>query len=158
MAREGLAAAVALLLAGSSAMFCTACRQKEEPVPATVADEADGELKRQHHALDVFTLVQSDGSYRVLVFKLPKASDADSDYRLVVYRKQGGLYVRHGSEFNLVDFERPRLSSGPPPRIETTERRLGVRYHFVIDGSGAEMVPSEGTLEGGALLGHPTDR
>jgi hypothetical protein len=146
---------VVLLLGGSSASFCTACRQKEVPVPDTVADEADGDPATQHHALDAFTLVQSDGTYRALVFKLPKANDEDSDYRLVVYRKQGGVYVRRGTEFNLVNFERPRLSSGSPPRIETTERRLGVRYHFVIGESGPEMAPSE-VLEGGALLGHPT--
>jgi hypothetical protein len=119
-----------------------------------VADEADGDLMGPEHALDVFTVVQADGSYRALVFKLPKANDEDSDYRLVFYRKQGAVYVRQGAELNLVNFERPRLSSGPPPRIETTERRLGVRYHFVMGGSGPEMVPSEGMLEG-ALVGHP---
>lgn len=152
-ARSLLAAMIVFV--GSTAV---ACREKEQPVPETVADVADGELAKQHHAIDVFTLVQPDGTYRVLVFKLPKINDADSDYRLVVYRKHGNVAVRHGDIVTLVGFGRPRLSSGPPPRIETTERRFGVRFHVGIDEKGTEMVPSETGLDGGALIAHPPER
>ena len=54
-------------------------------------------------------------------------------------------------------FERPRLVSEPgaPPRVESAEKRLGVRYAFVVDAKGADMVPVEGVGEGGVVVGHP---
>jgi hypothetical protein len=63
--------------------------------------------------------------------------------------------VRHGAEINLVDFERPRLSKGTPSRIEATVNRLGVRYHIALHPKGAEVIPSEGMMDGGSLIGHP---
>jgi hypothetical protein len=129
------------------------CKTKEIDAPPTVDDESDTALKARLHADDVFTFTQSDGTYRVLVFKLPKASDPDSDYRVVFYRHQGAAYVRHGAETNIVNFERPRLSASG--RVETTENRLGVRYSFVVDAKGVEMVPSEGVADGGVVVGHP---
>ncbi len=123
-----------------------------------VGDESDLVLETKYHAANAFTLVQPDGSYRALVFKLPKASEADSDYRVVAYRRQGNTYVRHGAELNLVNFERPRLNvggPGTPPRIETTENHLGVRYHIALNQKGADLVPSEGLMDGGTLVGHP---
>lgn len=153
----------ALLLVGATALGLSACRKREglaeeTPYPAVVGDESDAELRTKYHADDAFTLVQSDGSYRVLSFKLPKASEADSDYCVVAYRRQGNTYVRHGAANNLVGFERPRLSKGPPPRIETTMNRLGVRYQLAIDQKGSELVPSEGIMDGGSLIGHPATR
>ena len=150
-----IAALMALLLVGSTTL--TACQPNEVPAPAVVSDDSDAELKIKHHAEDVFSLAQADGSYKAFVFKLPKARKADSDYRIVFYRRQGSVYVRHGAEANLVNFQRPRLSTGAMPRIETTINRLGVRYHFVVDAKGAEMVPSEGATDGGSLVGHPTE-
>jgi hypothetical protein len=154
--------AAVLLVAGTS-FTLLACRKhetpaEETPAPAVVGDESDAVLKTKYHADDAFTLVQSDRSYRALVFKLPKASEADSDYRVIAYRRQGNAYLRHGAEMNLVNFERPRLSTGAPPRIETTMNRLGVRYHIALDQKGAELVPSEGIMDGGFLIGHPETR
>jgi hypothetical protein len=146
---------VAVLLLASAA---TGCQSKEVPVPVALSEDSDATLKAKHHAEDVFNLKQADGTYKALVFKLPKASDADSDYRVVFYRQQGNSFVRHGAENNLVNFQRPRLSDGAAPRIETTENRLGVRYHFVVDAKGAEMVPSEALDDAGALVAHPTAR
>jgi hypothetical protein len=142
---------LALLLGGAA---LTGCKSKDSDAPATISDESDSTLRSKLHADDVFTLTQSDGTYRVLVFKLPKASDADSDYRVVFYRREGDAYLRHGAETNIVDFERPRLMNGLPGRVETTENRLGVRYYFAVDAKGVEMVPLEGTSDGGALVGH----
>ncbi len=105
---------------------------------------------------DVFLL--ADGAYKAEIFKLPKANEADSDYRVVFFRREGATYVRHGAEQNLLNFERPRLNPGPPPRVETTMNRLGVHYHFVVDAKGAEMVPTEGVGDAGSLVGHPTTR
>ncbi len=96
--------------------------------------------------------MQSDGTYKALVFKVPKANEADSDYRIVFYRRRGNAYVRHGAQANLVNFGRPGLSAGATPRMETTINRLGVRYHFVVGAKGAEMVPSEGVEDGGSLV------
>jgi len=141
------------LVLGGAAL--TGCKSKEIDAPATVSDESDSTLKAKLHADDVFTLTQAEGTYRVLVFKLPKASDADSDYRVVFYRRQGDAYVRHGAETNIVNFERPRLVSGPPGRVETTENRLGVRYYFAVDAKGVEMIPLDEMTDGGALIGHP---
>ena len=154
----------AMLLAGASALVLSACRKTEgsvdeTPCPAVVGDESDAELQTKHHAVDAFTLVQSDGACRVLSFKLPKATEADSDYCVVVYRRQGSMYVRHGAGITLVNFERPRLSMGPPPRrIETTMKPLGVRCHVAIDPQGSELILSEGIMDGGSLVGHPQAR
>ncbi len=150
----------ALLLVGATALGHCACRKKaspteEVPSPAVVGDESDAELKSRYHADDVFTLAQSDGFYRVLVFKLPMVSEPDSDFRVVAYRRRNHGYVRHGAELTLLNFEHPRLSGGSTPRIETTLKRLGVRYHIALDEKGAELVPSEGVLDGGVLIGHP---
>jgi hypothetical protein len=134
------------------------CPSKDIPVPAALSEDSDVILKAKYHAEDVFTLEQADGTYKALVFKLPKASAADSDYRVVFYRQEGNTFLRHGAEANLVNFERPRLSHEATPRIETTLNRLGVRYHFIVDATGAEMVPSEGLDDGGALRGHPAAR
>jgi hypothetical protein len=148
-------AVVAIVVATMSA-----CRQKESPVeetpyPAVLGEESDAELKAKHHAEEAFTLVQPAGTFRLLIFKLPKASEADSDYRVLVYRRQGTTYVRHGAENNLVNFERPRLNEGPPRRVETTMNRLGVRHHVAIDAKGWQLVPSDGVEDGGFLIGHP---
>ena len=154
---------LAVLLVGAMPLTLPACQKnetpaEETPAPAVVGDESDAELKTRYHADEAFTVVQSDGAYRALVFKLPKASEADSDYRVVAYRRQGNAYVRHGAQINLVDFERPRLSNGGTLRIETTANRLGVRFHIALDQKGAELVPSEGMRDGGALIGHPRTR
>jgi hypothetical protein len=131
---------VLALLVGGVALV--GCRSKEPTAPEAVSDASDAALKAQFHVDEVFTLAQSDGTYRVLVFKLPKASAPDSDYRVVFYRRQGDAYVRHGAEMNIVNFERPRLNSGPPARIETAENRLGVTYYFVVDAKGVDIVPA----------------
>jgi len=153
--RRTLSTAVLFLFVGAAS---PACKEKEQPVPATVADLPDGELAKQHRAIEVFTLVQEEGTYRVLVFKLPKLNDQDSDYRLVTYRKQEGVCALHGHIITMTNFERPRLELGPPPRIVSTERRFGVRYHLSIDQTGTDLVPSEGFLDGGGVIGHPPTR
>lgn len=160
LVRSTFARVMIVLLVGGTSIAIPACRKHAIPgddpsAPAVVGDESDADLRTKYHADEAFTLVQPDGAYRALVFKLPKASDADSDYRVVAYRRQGNAYVRHGAEVNLVDFERPRLSSGAPPRIETTVQRLGVRYHIALDPKGAALVPSEGFTDGGSVIGHP---
>ncbi|MBI2395502.1 MAG: hypothetical protein HYV09_38400 [Deltaproteobacteria bacterium] len=152
----------ALVLVAATSLVLPACRRKElaaadVPVPAFVGDESADVLKTRYQAVDAFTLPQANGSYRVLVFKLRKINDADSDYRVVAYRRQGDVYVRQGAEINLLDFERPRLSKGPTPRIETTMNRLGVRFHVVLDQTGAQLVPTEGTTDGGGLIGADVD-
>jgi hypothetical protein len=81
--RSALSFVLALLLGGTALV---GCKSKEITAPATVADESDAALKARYHADEAFTLAQPDGTYRVLVFKLPKVNDADSDYRVVFYR------------------------------------------------------------------------
>ncbi len=151
--RRAFSLCAALLLSTST---LSGCQPKEVQAPAELMDEADSTLKTKHRADEVLPLIGTDGTYKALVFKLPKASDADSDYRVVFYRKQGNTFLRHGAEANLVNFQRPHLSDGPNPRVETSINRLGVRYHFVVDAKGANMVPSEGADDAGALVGHPS--
>ena len=124
-----------------------------------MGDEPDAVLAEKLHADAVFTLVQREGSDRAGVTKLPKVGESDSDWRVVFYRREGSVYVRHGAELNAVGFERPRLVSvpGAKERVESAERRLGVRYAFVADAKGADMVPVEGVGEGGTLVGHPRE-
>lgn len=127
------ALAIAMVLGGA---VHVGCKSNQTTAPTTVSDESDEALKTKLHIDDVFTLAQPDGVYRVLVFKLPKASDADSDFRILFYRRQGDAYVRHGAEMNIVNFERPRLTNGTPARLETVENRLGVQYFFAVDAKG----------------------
>lgn len=89
------------------------------------------------------------------MFKLSKINESDSDYRIVFYKKSGTTYLRHGAEANLLNFERPQLSQGTSPRLETAINKLGVKYHFKVDANGAEMIPTEGVREDGSLQGHP---
>ena len=63
-------------------------------------------------------------------------------------------YRRNGAESNLVNFDRPILIAASESRIETTERRLGVKFHYEFTREGVELVPSEGTDANGALVGH----
>jgi len=50
---------------------------------------------------------------------------------------------------------RPQLLDGAPAKImRMTEKRLGVKFHYHVTPQGVELVPSEGTDEGGALRGH----
>jgi hypothetical protein len=146
---------LALVLALGSASL--ACKSKDVDVPATVSDEPDAVLAAKLHADEVFTLVEAEGSYRAVAYRLPKVEENDSDWRVVFYRREGSVYVRHGAELNAVGFERPRLVSEPgaPPRVESAEKRLGVRFAFVVDAKGADMVPVEGVGEGGVVVGHP---
>jgi hypothetical protein len=148
---------LALILAlGSAALGCKSKATATEPdAPATVSDEPDAVLAGKLHADEVFTLAQPEGTYRAVVYNLPKASAEDSDWRVVFYRRQGSAYVRHGAELNAVNFERPRLVSEPgaPPRLESAERRLGVRFLFAVDAKGADMVPVGSVSEAGGRVG-----
>ena len=129
-------------------------RTKEIVPPDSFGLEPNHELKSNFSSEDVFTLTQTVGTYKALVFRLSKVNDADSDYRVVFYKKVGERYIRHGAEANLLNFERPLLSEGSTPRVETSMNELGVKYHFIIDTKGVEMVPTEGFRADGSVKGH----
>jgi hypothetical protein len=127
-----------------------ACSRAQDPTcPDTFDARADpAELVRAHRALDLFELIESGEAYRALVFKLPKASKEDSDYRICFYRKEGDVFRPHGAQQNIVNFERPHLSSATgKPRLETLERRLGVPFYFRITPGGTELLPANETTE-----------
>ena len=122
-------------------------------------DEEEHALSRTSsiHADEVFTLARAEESYGAVVYRLPKAGESDSDWRVVFYRQEGSAYVRRGAERTAVGSEGPRRVSEPgaPPRVESAEKRLGVTYAFVVDAKGADMVPVEAVGDGGLLVGHP---
>ncbi|OJT25511.1 hypothetical protein BO221_06455 [Archangium sp. Cb G35] len=138
-------------------VLLSACTRAPEP-PQTFGSESNASLQERFGCIDVMELQESSGTYKVLVFKLPKASESDSDYRLVFYRKDGATFRRHGAEQNLVNFQRPVLAGGSQPRIETVENRLGVKFHYQLTHDDVQFVPSEGTNDNGSLKGHPATR
>ncbi len=88
---------------------------REPKYPDLIGAETNAELMKAHGCLEVFDLRQKDREYKALVFKLPKAGENDSDYRVIFYAKSNGTYRRHGAQHNLVNFERPSLRSGSEP-------------------------------------------
>ena len=133
------------------------CRAKDASPDAPKAFEAKTtvELTQRFRCIDVFDLPETSGVYKALVFKLPKAGESDSDYRVVFYKRAHDSFVRDGAESNLVNFEQPKLSVGPAsPRLETTQRRLGVKFHYQMGPNGFDLVPSEKN-DDGTLKGHP---
>jgi len=136
-------------------VLLSACARAPEP-PKTFGSESNAVLQERFGCIDVMDLEEASGTLKVLVFKLPKASDNDSDYRLMFYRKEGATFQRHGGEQNIVNFKRPVLASGKVPRIETVENRLGVKFDYEVTTSDVQLVPSEGTYDDSSLRGHPT--
>lgn len=146
-----------LILVMSTVAFLSACTRAPAP-PKTFGSESNASLQERFGCIDVMDLQEPSGTYKVLVFKLPKASESDSDYLLVFYRKDGATFRRHGAEQNIVNFKRPILSGGSKPRIETVENRLGVRFHYQLTSDDVQLVPSEGMNDDGSLKAHPETR
>jgi hypothetical protein len=123
----------------------TCAKTKDPTGPETFEAKSDqATLIQAHGAIDVFELPVGDETFKALVFKLPKASKDDSDYRIYFYRRNGEVFLRHGAEQNIVNFERPRLSTASNKlRIETIERRLGLPFHFRVTTGGVDLVPTK---------------
>lgn len=155
--RNGMSRATRFLFAAALAIVpahMTACARAPR-VPDAFGSETDADLKRRHGCVDVIPLQEASGTFKALVFKLPRASESDSDYRIQFYRKDRETFHRHGAQQNLVNFQRPVVVGGSEPRIETVNNRLGVRFHYRLTAADVELVPSEGTGPDGALKGHP---
>ncbi len=148
---------IRLILVMSTVAFLSACTRAPDP-PRTFGSEANASLQERFGCLEVMDLQESSGTYKVLVFKLPKASESDSDYLLVFYRKDGATFRRHGGEQTLVNFKRPVLAGGSKPRIETVENRFGVRFHYQLTHDDVLFVPSEGRNDDGSLKAPPATR
>jgi hypothetical protein len=145
----------ALLPFSYALMLLAACER--EPLrqdPTTFAVESDSVLKARFGCVDVFQIDELDAQFKALVFKLPKASESDSDYRLLFYRKDGDSYHRHGAEYNLVGFSRPRFVPGGDQHVEATQTALGVKFRYTVTKDGVEFKPSEAPYPDGSLKGH----
>jgi hypothetical protein len=116
------------------------CARKQS-APDHIGVESDADLKQRYGCIDVLAIEQSGVAYKALVFKLPKASESDSDYRVLFYKRMDGAYSRFGAESNLVNFERPAVVPGSPTSIETTERRVGMKFRYELSGENVELVP-----------------
>lgn len=152
---QGRMSRAALLSFSCTLILLAACeREPLREEPTTFAAESDSVLKTRFGCVDVFQLDESMGQFKALVFKLPKASESDSDYRLLFYRKDGDFYRRHGDEFNLVGFSRPLFNAGGDRHVEATQTALGVRFIFAVTKDGVEFKPSEAPYPDGSLKGH----
>jgi hypothetical protein len=107
-----------------AAVLLSGCARKSEP-PHALVPLPNAELVIHYGLLRVIDFVQQGVSFKLLVRR-----DGSSDFRVTCYRLQGGRFLRHGAEENLVGFSEPRLEQRVDSRVVTTHRRSGSTFFF----------------------------
>jgi len=119
---------------------CPSSRDARAVAPDSIpASEPVEALALKYQSVAAYEAVADGVEFRVLVYR-----DYESDHRIMVYRRSGHFYRRHGAEFNLLGYSEPAPSELCGGCIRTVHRETGSAEQLVLTAETVDLVPEEG--------------
>jgi len=133
------AAAISVLLLGA----CSPGRDSVVPAPDSFpASTPVEDLAATYKSAAAYKLSADGEEFRVLIYR-----DFESDHRILVYRRNGPSFHRHGAEFNILGSLEPAPSDLCGGCIRVVLRSGGAGDRLVVTVREVDLVPEEGVWE-----------